>query len=197
MKAFSCECLFISKLLSNFFDPLSSPLYREGVSSLFSKPNESTYLMILFLPTCPGALSHQFSFLCLASSIHSLCPLVWICLVDTVMCHSEALSGLKDLFPGCWECSWKAALSHHPASGIASAEESDLTKGHTSFSGQLFSNDFMWGLQGPSPLTSTGDNSEGPSQRQSSSCVGWGLHWDYISIQLLLLFNLLSFPCFT
>lgn len=98
--------------------------------------------------------------------------------------------------PRCQECCWKMALSHQPSSGIASAEESNLTKVHVFFPGQLSSNDWVnVGNIKTSLLTLTWDNSEGSSQFQSSLSLGQGLHWDCIIAQLLPQSSLVSFPC--
>lgn len=44
-------------------------------------------------------------------------------MLSTVMCHPALPSGKRDVFPSCWECWQKTALSCQPSSRIASTRK--------------------------------------------------------------------------
>lgn len=84
-------------------------------------------------------------------------------MVDTLRCHSDPPSGMKDLDPRCQECCQYNAFGCHPSSETASAKDSLLIHGCVPFLGQPKSN--HWCAEYKSPGTKSA-NSKGPSQLQ-------------------------------
>lgn len=86
-------------------------------------------------------------------------------LVDAVIGQGIRAKVFKD----CWECWQLMALSCIPSGELPLLEGSCLTQGYASSPWQPTSNDWsVKGIQKPSPLASIWDNSERPSQLQSS-----------------------------